>query len=553
VALWSKLTGAIVGIGVGEAGAAAIEPVLEPQRQKAWQKSRARVLGLAQVAELVSKGVLDEHSAIDEASRTGYSESRLRAVVEMMLEAPAFALALTLYRRGLIAEHELDHALAKEQIEPEYWPALKATVEQLLSPSDVANAIQQGHLPNAGVLPTLPGHTPPPAGYEQPTAPDGSPPTSVPLTTIELDTLREAAGHGVDKERLQVLANLAGLPPGAHDLLQMWNRNLIDEAAVDAGVREGHLKTKWLPAFKRMRWAVLSPQEYASAALRQWVTKDEMYEGGALTGHTREQMELMFLNRGRPASPTQMWRAWARKAKGPRGVPAAFEDHAKAIAISDIRPEYAELLWEIRFNYPSLFQLNRLVDAGTVTPAIAAEWAEKNLYAPEVVDALRAAWAKGSSGAGGGETRAEAAAEFEAGYISEAEYRTLLEGHGVSGPALDRLVHLGDARRAKKYRDRVVDAIGNAYTSFRLDDARAVAELAEVHIGADAAASLLSVWGKLRLDRVRLLSDTELRKAYAGNRISRPDALDELEHRGYSPADAGLYLDNVAPPASAQP
>jgi hypothetical protein len=446
VALWSKLVGAIVGIGVGEAGAAAIEPVLEPQRQKAWQQSRARVLDLNHLAELVSKGVLDEGSAIEEASRSGYAESRLRAIVEMMLEAPAFALTLTLYRRGLIGEHELDHALAKEQIEPQYWPALKATVNVLLSPSDIANAIQQGHVPNRDVLPLDTSRLPPAPGYEQPDAPDAQPPTTVPLTTIGLDPIAESAGHGVDLDRLKVLANLAGLPPGAHDLLQMWNRNLIDESAVDAGIREGHLKTKWLPAFKRMRWAVLSPQEYASAALRQWVTKEQMNEGGALTGHTPEQMELMFLNRGRPASPTQMWRAWARKVTGPRGVPAAYEDHAKAIAISDIRPEYAELLWEIRFNYPSLFQLNRLVDAGTVTPEIAAEWAEKNLYAPEVVTALRAAWSKSASGAGGGETRAEAAAEYEAGFITEAEYRALLAGHGVTGPAMDRLVHLGDAR-----------------------------------------------------------------------------------------------------------
>jgi hypothetical protein len=545
VALWSRLTGAIIGVGVGEAAAAAIEPVLEPQRQKAWRESQARVLEVNTLARLVAQGVLDEGSAIDEASRTGFAESRLRALIELALDAPSFAEALALYRRGLIAVEKLDHALAKEQIEPEYWPALKRLAHVLLSPSDVANAVQQGHMPNNGVLPTLEAHTPPPADYEQPPAPDGRPATSVPLTTIDLDPIAEAAGLGVDPDRLKVLANLAGLPPGAHDLLQMWNRSLIDEDAVNAGIREGHLKTKWLPAFKRMRWAVLSAQEYAAAALRTWVTKEEMYAGGALTGHTREQMDLMFLNRGRPASPTQMWRAWARKVTGPRGVPADYDDHAKAIAISDIRPEYAELLWEIRFNYPSLFQLNRLVDAGTVTPDVAAAWAVKNLYAPEVVDALRAAWAKGASGAGGGETRAEAAAEFEAGFITEAEYRELLAGHGVSGPALDRLVHLGDARRVKKYRDRVVDAIAGAYTAFRLDDTRAMAELAEVHISGDAAAGLLSVWGKLRLDKVRLLSDTELRKAYSGNRITRPDALEELEHRGYSVADAGTYLDNA--------
>ena len=37
--------------------------------------------------------------------------------------------------------------------------------------------------------------------------------------------------------------------------------------------------------------------------------------------------------------------------------------------ISDIRPEYAELLWGIRHNYPSLFALRTAVQGGGISPA----------------------------------------------------------------------------------------------------------------------------------------------------------------------------------------
>src|SRR5205085_8648918 len=141
-------------------------------------------------------------------------------------------------------------------------------------------------------------------------APDGAPPSHVPLTQVDLDPLLEALAHGIDVDRLRVLANLAGLPPGADTLLQMWNRELIDEATVDAGIREGHTKTKWASAFKRMRWAVLGAAEYASAHLRGWITQEEMYRGGKLTGHTKAQMDLLYLNRGRPLAPVQAYTAW---------------------------------------------------------------------------------------------------------------------------------------------------------------------------------------------------------------------------------------------------
>ena len=393
MAVWSRLTSFFAGGAVARASSDAVSPVLEPVRQHAWQRNPLRVLDANQAAQLVASAGWKITDAEDEASRNGYGASRVAALVYLAQVAPGVAEALTLYRREQIDRTQLEHAYAKAKIERQYWDAITVTAEALLSPDQVANAIQQGHLANDGVLPEVGGPLTIPVDYTEPLAPDGQPPTDVPLTQIPLDGVKDAAGAGIDFERLQVLANLAGLPPGPEALLTMWNRGYLTEEAVNAGIREGHMKTKWLDAFKRLRWFVLSPQDAASARLRTWIDADESYAIGAMHGATKEQMDLLFLNRGRPASPTQMWRAWARKVVGPRGVPVEFEDHAKAIAISDIRPEYAEMLWGIRFNYPSLFQLNRLVAAGVVDADTAAVWAEYNLYAPEVVDALRAAWA----------------------------------------------------------------------------------------------------------------------------------------------------------------
>lgn len=540
--LWSRITGAIVGIGVGEAGAAAIEPVLEPQRQKAWMESQAKVLDANEAARLVAQGLLHELAAQDEASRNGYAASRLNAMVQLALHAPEVAEALHLYRRGFIGKAALEHAYAKAQIELDYWDAITKTAQLLLSPAEVANAVQQGHMPNLDVLPQVSPAVEPAGGATPPATPDGQPPSDVPLTQIDLDPIEEAAGSGYDLDRLRILANLAGLPPGAETLLAMWNRGLLTEEAVDAGIREGHMKTKWLGAFKRMRWNVLSAQEYASARLRQWVTADESYAGGALTGHTKEQMDLLFLNRGRPASPTQMWRAWARGVIGPRGVPTEYADHAKAIAISDIRPEYAEMLWNIRFNYPSLFQLNRLATARAITADTAADWAHKSLYAPEVVDALHAYWSGAGSAASKEETKTELADEYEGGYITQDEYAQALGQLGYTGHELDLELHLADARRLKAWREKVVSAIAAAYTTFAIDGTAATSELAQVNVTGDPAARLLALWGILRTAEITNLSAAQVKKAYGASELTQDQAMARLADLHYTAADAALYL-----------
>src|SRR5205823_9068207 len=121
-------------------------------------------------------------------------------------------------------------------------------------------------------------------------------------------------------------------------------------------------------------------------------------------------------------------------------------------------------------------------------------------------------WAGAATGAGKQETKAELADEYEGGYITEAEYRAALAELGFVGHPQDLLVHLGDARRVKRYREKAVDAIAAAYTNFKVDDTRASSELAELNITGPARELLLAVWRKQRLDTIRLLTPAQIKK-----------------------------------------
>jgi hypothetical protein len=434
-------------------------------------------------------------------------------MVDIANSGPGAAAALQLRRRGLIDDAGLTRALRREGLEDEWLGPLRQLTQVLLSPAELANARQQGFI-----------------------SPDRQ--------------HAESAEHGIDAERSEVLFELAGLPPGAATAQEAANRGLVDRPTFDQMIREGHTKTKYTELLWSLRRAVLSPAEAASARLRTWITAEESYAIGANHGYSREQMDLLFLNRGRPASPAQMWRAWARKITGPRGVPTTFEDHAKAIAISDIRPEYAELLWGIRYQYPTLFQLGRLVQSGAINPATAAQWAEWNLYGPEVVTALTAYWQGiyAPGGATGAQlkrlTETELRAEYEGGFLTAAELSAALEKLGYTAAQATMLQHLGDAARVKAYRDKVLGALHKAYVEHSIDDAQATATMTQLPIGGEAQADLLRVW-RLERDFARTaLTAAQVKRAYRKGLLSRTDATIELEDRGYSASDAGIYLDS---------
>jgi len=367
MALLSRFFGRTASEGAAFALGLATGPVLSPAvedvKNKAWQEHPSRALEPADAAEIVAEDVERRDWGANESSSHGVDGSRFDALVGAVLNAPGLGELFNARRRGLISTSEFHHGLRKARLETLWDDAMLGLLDVLLSPADLAMARQQGFVD-------------------------------------ETRQKNESALQGVDGERAEILYELSGLPPGAAEAQALANRGLIDEALFAQIVREGHTKTKYTDLLWRAKAALLHATDYAGLFLRGWITRDEMDAGGALTGYTPEQMDLLYKNRGRPMAPGQMYTALARKTAGPGGGVFSKQDFLDGIRRSDIRPEYGEPLYELRFNYPPLFQINRLVQGGAITPATALDWAEKDRYAPEVLAALGEYWAQGAAPAG---------------------------------------------------------------------------------------------------------------------------------------------------------
>lgn len=518
--LWSKLTGGIVGGAVAIATADVAVPTLEVEKQEAWASNANRVLDVGSLARLVAQALVDIGPAANQATRTGYDENKLAALVQLALEAPSVAEAQDLRRRNKISKEQFEHALAKAQIEPQYWQPLEDLIDERLDPAVIATAIQRGLLANEGILPV-------------------GPPSDVglvpPMPMVDIDPVVESEAAGIDKSRLEVLARIVGLPPGPGELLDMLNRGIIEPPDFYRGIAEGNTRNEWGPFLEQLRHFKLSPTEYASARLRGWIDTAEMDAGGALSGASPAQMDLLFKNRGRPATPHQMWLAIRRS-------DATRADFDRAIVQSDIRPEYAPWLWSIRYSYPSLFQLRNATEAGDISGPRARVILGFEGYEDQDADALVASWTKAKSAGTKDLTKAELRDEYEGLHISQAEFRTSLAQLGYTGAAQDLEVALADARRVKGYRDKAIARVYKLYVAHTLDEATARADLATLNVTPEAIGNLLPLWTLERDVNVKQLTPAQVKRAYRKGDWTLERAIAELLARGYSEPDAAEYL-----------
>lgn len=351
---------ALSGIA-GFAGGTALGPVLSPIVQLIRNDVNAAYPYVppdpGTLAEGVAQGQVDHDQAAAWAAMHGIGANAFAALVDIANTGPGSGYAFDLWRRGVTGEKGFRRALKRLGLEQEWIDDLVELHDVLLTPRELANARQQGFIDQA-------------RQYE------------------------EAGMQGVTNERAELQFLTVGLPPGVETGLTMLRRGIMEQAEFAQLVREGHTKTKYTDKLLALERVLLSPSTLVRRRLKGYDDPERFHARMREWGYTAADAEDWWEADGRPAAPGYLWTAAARGVNGPDGSPLDESQFRQAIRESDIKDKYGPMLWAIRHLYPSLFQLTRLVESQAVTPELAAEWATKGRYAPEVVTALLDAWTK---------------------------------------------------------------------------------------------------------------------------------------------------------------
>lgn len=481
--LLGRFLGNTIAEGAAFAAGVAIGPVLGPPVQALRNKVNAQYPNVypdpGTLAEGVAQGQIADAQARGWAKFHGVGDAAFTALVNIANTGPGAAPAFDLWRRGIIDDAGFRRAITREGVEPEWITDLLKLRYHLLDPAAIANAVQQGHLPNEGILP-------------DPTT--GNLPLDIPLTQIDLDPIALAAGQGIDEPTLRVMANLSGLPPPQGELRDMLNRGIITEPAFVAGIREGHTKTKWIGAVQALARRILQPTDYVNGHIRGWISEEAMLAGTKLHGLNAEDTQLLFNIHGGPLSWHQIWIGLARGGKYDGPTDAIDPAFLKGLQESNLRPEWYDLAWHSRYNYPPPFMLRALTQSGEQT---AAETEQVLLYLgwePGYAAKVAAQWGKGTGTAAKEATVADLVTLYQGYKITRADLLGDLEQLGYTAAVAETKAEVADAARVVSARTTAITGLHKAYVKGDIDDARATAALTKLNLPDPQVAEIVAIW-----------------------------------------------------------
>lgn len=204
--------GAILSPVIG----AAFQPAVQGISNSAWASNPSQPLSPALLASAVIKGVETEGTAASEAAKSGISAGAFDVMVKAAGNAIGFEQAIELQRRGLLAGTTLEAVLRYSNVNPAFYAAALNLVTNPVGIGEVMNARIRDH-----------------------------------LTDAQAQNLYEQAGGIPDQYAWRRDAN--GRPPGPMQVLELWNRGVIDEPTVDAMLAQSDLALQFQETVKELR------------------------------------------------------------------------------------------------------------------------------------------------------------------------------------------------------------------------------------------------------------------------------------------------------------
>lgn len=457
----SKFFGRTASEGAAFAAGVAVAPALSPVVREIVNEANAKYqthpVSPNDAAAIVAEDVDTYPWGEQEAAFNGIGPDRFKRLWGEALNAPGLGELFAMWRRGLISDADFTHGLRKAKLETRWDGGLEGLHDTLLSSEELAMMQQQGFVDDARAN-------------------------------------QEGGLQGVTPERQQLRFEASGLPPGIETALEMLRRSIIDAPTFAQIVREGHTKTKYTDELLQLQTRVLSAIDYVQGHLRNWISEAEMVAGGALTGHTAEQMDFLFKIHGRPISFHQTWIGLQRGGQldGPTDdIDPAF---LASLQRSDIQPPFYNLAWHNRYNYPSAFVLRSLTQSGEITEADAHQVLLFEGWEPTFAAKVAAAWSKGTSAAAKEATASDLLALWDGAKATAAETQTALEALGYSAAEAQRKMEVVEARRVAGAKSSAIGDLHTAYKKGALSTARTVTALEALGLSATGAAEIEQAW-----------------------------------------------------------
>lgn len=337
-------------------------------------------------AEIAAEVPTDTAWAKQQAAQRGTGGDQMDKLIQLALGAPGFGELLRIFRRHPKDTATFEHGLRKNKLETLWDAYLEELQIERLDPAVIALGIVRDTIPDPGLQ--TGAHSTEGSDIEQGPQFAG-------------DVLAEFFAGGITPDRARVMVDNIGLPMPPVRAANAYFRKIINKASYYLSVAQSDSRPAWADAILEEARQILTAHDWVELHLRGYIDQQAMYDGVSLHGMSPEDADRLFRVLGRPLTAHQITTGLARGAKF-NPLPGELTDPYEAAAHeSNVKPSYYALWIANRYNYPSLFQLNNLVKGNAISADVARDWAAKDGYAPEVLDAMHTFWAAEEAKAGG--------------------------------------------------------------------------------------------------------------------------------------------------------
>lgn len=190
-------------------------PTTETLEQQAFWKYPTTQIDPASAADAVQRGVLPGADWEGEAKLSGIDKERFAAMVELAGNPPGPQELLFAWRQGWIDKARLEHGIRQGRTKNEWIDFYEQQRHLPISVAEAVAAAVQNH-----------------------------------LSADEAALIADA--QGIDRDGFEILYANAGRPPGIMEMIQLWRRGIVDQAAVEQAIRESDVKDKYVGDLLRL-------------------------------------------------------------------------------------------------------------------------------------------------------------------------------------------------------------------------------------------------------------------------------------------------------------
>lgn len=533
MAVWDRLTGAVMGVGIGGAARDALAPTMEVARQSAWGQRAIRVLSAGEAAAASVRGIDHGIDYPDDAKREGVGRNRFRVLEDLARTRPGLPVLLDLWRRDPGAGGDVQTALRREGY-TEMWVDRLMQLRNVLPP--VSDLVRFG------------------------------------VREVYNPPLRDELG--LDAEFPEGFANAAervGLSrqtardywaahwelPSLEQLIEMLYRTDLTPAGFRNALKAIDIAPVWRRRFEEISRRIPPLQDMIRFAVREAYDDRAAADLGLDDDYPSLFTSQAGLHGMAEVDARRYWRAHWRLPSPTMGYEMLHrriitrDQLGRLLKALDYPSVWRGRLMDISYRVPGRIDLRRMLGEGVLTRAQVLDGYKDLGYTDTWAERLTTFAERTATGATRDLTAAQLGAQYEGYQLTRAALLRELRQLRYSDVEAEALADLGDARRVKKYRDAVIGKAHSQYIGGFITEAQSAAALGELHLARKSVDELLRLWRVERDIAVTKLTAREIRAAYRRGTVALEDAVAQLRARGYSDADARTFLGLDAPRLSA--